>query len=65
MYMGSDLYDDPFNVDELRRMLAAKDYSAVGEPDQPFMTREECEQHSRDISAADVIFAHGMGVDLH
>ena len=64
MYMGSDTYDDPFNVDELRRMLAARDYSAVGEPDKPFMSREECEQKSREISAADVIFAHGMGIDL-
>jgi hypothetical protein len=54
---------DPFNVEVLRRMLSANDYGAVEQP-KPFMTREECEQRSREISEADVIFAHGLGVKL-
>jgi hypothetical protein len=76
MYMGSDGYQEPdeqspaykdglnspFNVDALRSMLAANDFGATLE--EPFMSREECEQKSREISAADVIFAHGMGIDL-
>jgi hypothetical protein len=32
---------------------------------QPFMTREECEQRSTmQFTDADVIIAHGLGVDL-
>ena len=49
MYMGNDSFEDsggapfglnPFSVDELRRMLSANDYGAVG-VEQPFMTRDE------------------------
>ena len=62
-YMPPDF--DPFNVEVLRHMLAANDYGAVTEqPTQTLMTREECEQRSREISEADVIFAHGLGVKL-
>ena len=56
---------DPFNVEVLRRMLSANDYGAVTEqPTKAFMSREECEQRSREISEADVIFAHALGVKL-
>ena len=48
MYMGNDSFEDsgsapymnPFSVDNLRRMLSANDYGAVG-VEQPFMTRDE------------------------
>jgi hypothetical protein len=71
MYMGNDSFEDsgsapymnPFSVDNLRRMLSANDYGAVG-VEQPFMTRGECEQKSREVSAEDIAFATSCGIDL-
>ena len=72
MYMGNDSFEDsggapfglnPFSVDELRRMLSANDYGAVG-VEQPFITRDECEQKSREVSAEDIAFAASCGIDL-
>jgi hypothetical protein len=61
--------NDPFNVEYLREMLKVQqwpDLVVYYRPEQPkpFMTHEECEQCSRGVSAADIIFAHGLGVDL-